>query len=123
MRSRHAYEAEAGKQRIRLIDSLRGLAALIVLVHHARTLFPRTLHPRAPASGLFWLIEQVSRLNTEAVLLFFVLSGFSIRLSIEPRGLRDRRELARYARRRLSRILPPYWFALAVSWALATWVA
>jgi peptidoglycan/LPS O-acetylase OafA/YrhL len=134
MPSRHAYEAEAGlarartralrpPQRIRLIDSLRGLAALIVLVHHARTLFPRSLRPSAPATGMFWLIEQVSRLNTEAVLLFFVLSGFSIRLSIEPRGLGDRHELARYARRRLLRILPPYWFALAVSYALAAWFA
>lgn len=123
MRSRRAYEAEPGKGRIRLVDSLRGLAALIVVVHHARTLFPHTLRPSAPTTGVFWLIEQVSRLNTEAVLLFFVLSGFSIRLSIEPRGLADRRELAHYALRRLLRILPPYWFALLVSYLLATWFA
>lgn len=105
-------------KRIRLLDSLRGLAALIVLVHHACTLFPRTLRP-ADAGLALRALAQVGRFNTEAVLLFFVLSGFSIRLSIEPRGLAQPGELARYAERRLLRILPLYWFALALSFALA----
>jgi peptidoglycan/LPS O-acetylase OafA/YrhL len=134
MRSRRACAAEPestrapssaprATRRILLLDGLRGVAALIVLVHHAYTLFPRTLRRGEPASAGFWLIEQVSRLNTEAVLLFFVLSGFSIRLSIESRGLGAPHELLHYARRRALRILPPYWFALAVSYALAAWFA
>jgi peptidoglycan/LPS O-acetylase OafA/YrhL len=91
-------------------------------VHHACTLFPHTLG--AQNSGAFYaLLLQVSRFNTEAVLLFFVLSGFSIRLSIAPAGLGDRARLVRYAERRLLRILPLYWFALVLSGAVAAWLA
>jgi peptidoglycan/LPS O-acetylase OafA/YrhL len=106
--------------RIRFLDSLRGLAALIVLVHHACTMFPRTLMPSAHNTGaLFTVLAQVGRFNTEAVLLFFVLSGFSIRLSIEPHGLSGRAALVDYVQRRLVRILPLYWFALFLSYAVA----
>jgi peptidoglycan/LPS O-acetylase OafA/YrhL len=87
-------------------------------VHHACTLYPRTLRP-ADAGLVLRGLAQLGRFNTEAVLLFFVLSGFSIRLSIEPRGLTPPGELARYVERRLLRILPPYWFALALSFVLA----
>lgn len=102
--------------RIRFLDSLRGLAALIVLVHHARTMFPRTFAPGSPWTSV---LTHIGRFNTEAVLLFFVLSGFSIRLSIERDGLDNRTALLRYAQRRALRILPLYWFALALSFAVS----
>jgi peptidoglycan/LPS O-acetylase OafA/YrhL len=107
-----------------LLDSLRGLAALVVVLHHVCTLFPRTLARlalSAPTAALS--LRQIARFNTEAVLLFFVLSGFSIRLSIRGRGLADRAALVHYTRRRLARILPAYWLALLVAGAIATWLA
>jgi peptidoglycan/LPS O-acetylase OafA/YrhL len=111
-------------RRIRLLDSLRGLAALVVLLHHACTLFPRSLGVNAQqTASVFVVLQALSRLNTEAVLLFFVLSGFSIRLSIAPHGLDQPRDLLRYAERRLLRILPLYWFALALSGTIAVWLA
>jgi peptidoglycan/LPS O-acetylase OafA/YrhL len=69
------------------------------------------------------VLAQVSRFNTEAVLLFFVLSGFSIRRSIAPHGLAGRAALVDYVERRLTRILPLYWFALVLSFAVAALVA
>jgi peptidoglycan/LPS O-acetylase OafA/YrhL len=111
-------------QRIRLLDSLRGLAALVVVLHHTCTLFPQTLRALAlHAPRLAFGLKQVGRFNTEAVLLFFVLSGFSIRLSVVGRGLATRAALAHYARRRIARILPAYWFALLLSGVIATWLA
>lgn len=116
--------SSAPTQRIRLLDSLRGVAALIVVLHHACTLFPRCLALLAEHSlALTQLVRGVARFNTEAVLLFFVLSGFSIRLSVRREGLRGRVALAHYARRRAVRILPLYWFALCLSGLVAAWLA
>lgn len=111
-------------RRLLLLDTLRGVCALVVLFHHLVTLFPATF-ARLSASSLLAgsLAGFVSRRNTEAVLLFFVLSGFSIRLSIEQRGLRDPRSVGDYLRRRARRIVPPYLLALAVAALVAHTVA
>ena len=110
--------------RLLLLDSLRGMSALVVLFHHACTLFPASVARLGQSSeGLAALAAFVSRRNTEAVLLFFVLSGFSIRFSIEPDELAAAGSVQRYLWRRARCILPPYLFALAVSGLLAQTVA
>lgn len=112
------------KTRIRWLDGLRGLAALVVVLQHARSLFAglgRELARDAPV--LDAVVGFVARRNVEAVLLFFVLSGFSIRLTVEARGLRDAQALLGYYRRRAERILPLYWLALALSALVAFSVA
>lgn len=110
--------------RIVLLDALRGAAALIVLLHHARSLFPavfRRLHDSSPVLDTIVLV--VSRRNVEAVWGFFVLSGLSIRLSVERRSLHSPGGMREYFERRARRILPLYWLALAASWWVARYVA
>src|SRR5581483_64292 len=95
-------------RRFAQFDGLRALAALAVLVFHAG------LYTRAQesASGL---APYLGRLNV-GVALFFLISGFLLYRPL----LAARAGLARpigpgeYARRRLLRIVPAYWVALAV---------
>jgi peptidoglycan/LPS O-acetylase OafA/YrhL len=107
--------AAAGEPRRRLagLDGLRGLAALYVVVNHIflRT-FPGYPRDRAP-SWAGWLIY-----GRFAVVVFIVLSGFSLALSPARHGWRLD-GLPRFARRRARRILPAYWAALVFSLAVA----
>lgn len=106
------------------LDALRGTAALVVLLHHACTMFPRSLARLESAStALAAAIAFVSRRNTEAVLLFFVLSGYCIRRAVERGGLGDAAAIRSYAARRAQRILPAYWLSLAVAAIVAFSVA
>jgi peptidoglycan/LPS O-acetylase OafA/YrhL len=103
----------AHARRLAGLDGIRGLAALYVVVDHVflRT-FPGYPVDHAPLWAA-WLIY-----GRFAVVVFIVLSGFSLALSPARRGWRlDSR--AAFARRRARRILPPYWAALAFSLAVA----
>ena len=109
--------AAAPRQRLAGLDGLRGLAALFVVVNHIflRT-FPGYPRDRAPFwAG--WLIY-----GRFAVVVFIVLSGFSLALAPARHGWRLD-DLARFAYRRARRILPAYWaalaFSLAVAWLMA----
>jgi peptidoglycan/LPS O-acetylase OafA/YrhL len=110
--------AVAGPSRQRLggLDGVRGLAALFVVVHHVfLRAFPGYPVNRAPFwAG--WLIY-----GRFAVVVFIVLSGFSLALSPARHGWRLD-GVSRFASRRAWRILPPYWAALAFSLAVA-WLA
>ena len=55
--------------------------------------------------------------------LFFILSGFSIRLSVEKLDIGTKHGLMEYCYRRLRRILPLYWLALAISGAVGLGLA
>jgi len=102
--------------RVAGLDGLRGLAALYVLVHHCWLFtfhgYPRDTGPR----WLGWLLY-----GHLGVVFFIVLSGFSLGITPARHGWRLG-GLARYARRRAWRILPPYWaalvFSLIVAWAV-----
>jgi peptidoglycan/LPS O-acetylase OafA/YrhL len=100
-------------KRVAGLDGLRGLCALYVLLFHcwAYTFrgFPRYRGPEL----LSWL--GFGRL---AVMMFLVLSGFSLAMSAARNGWRLG-SLRRYARRRAWRILPAYWAALAFSLVIA----
>jgi peptidoglycan/LPS O-acetylase OafA/YrhL len=100
-----------GHPRFPLLDSLRGVAALGVLLGHV-----------AAVTGIttgHWWSPFVSN-GDQGVTLFFILSGFllyrpmvSVQLNGAPAtSWRD------YARRRFLRIVPAYWLALTV---LAIW--
>lgn len=102
--------------RLHGLDGIRGLAALFVVLHHCWLLsFPG--YPRD--TGPWWLGWLIY--GHFAVVIFIVLSGFS--LSIAPaRSGWQLRSVGEFARRRAWRILPPYWAALAFSLAVAWWV-
>src|ERR1700742_911024 len=101
------------RRRLAGLDGLRGLAALYVVVYHVSL----RASPGYPDAGALFWVGWFSY-GRFAVLVFIVLSGFSLALS----PARDDWRLdgiAAYARRRARRILPPYWAALAFSLAVA----
>lgn len=105
------------KHRIEIVEAARGAAALYVMVGH-----------------LFWTVYEVTgsggplfrlfRYGHEAVILFFLLSGFSIHYTYYDRTLHDIAELKKYFIGRVRRIYPVFLFAFALTVtlaALATW--
>jgi len=95
------------------LDGIRGIAAFFVMLHHCWLLsFPG--YPADTGPGWAgWLLY-----GHFAVVVFIVLSGFSLAVSPARSGWRLG-GAARFARRRAWRILPPYWAALALSLVIA----
>lgn len=91
------------------IDGLRGLAALMVLIAHAAS-----LSGPVDQQKLLSVHTWASR-GGSGVFLFFVLSGYLIAgpfIGALTAG-RRRPALTGYALRRIARIVPAYWIALA----------
>lgn len=103
------------EHRLAGLDGIRGLAALFVVVNHIfLRAFPGYPADNAPpwAAGFIY--------GRFAVVVFIVLSGFSLSLSPARHGWRLG-GVVTFARRRAWRILPPYWAALVFS-LLMTWM-
>jgi exopolysaccharide production protein ExoZ len=83
------------------VQCLRGIAALLVVFHHARN----------PQAWLYNPLETVG-LGQIGVDIFFVISGF-IMYSV---GRKERP--AEFLRRRVVRVVPMYWIATAVLFAV-----
>jgi peptidoglycan/LPS O-acetylase OafA/YrhL len=110
-----AVPAEDGPPRRRLagLDGVRGLAALFVVVNHVfLRAFPGYPVDRAPFWAAWFIYGRF------AVVVFIVLSGFSLALAPARHGWRLD-GVSRFAQRRARRILPAYWAALAFSLAVA----
>ncbi|MNJ97605.1 Acyltransferase family protein [compost metagenome] len=102
------------ERRIKVIDSLRGLAALIVVEHHLFSLNAQEI--KACTSPFFYnFLLWLSEKNVEAVLFFFIVSGFSIGLSLRKNPIIDKKSINEYLYRRAKRILPIYWSAIIIS--------
>jgi peptidoglycan/LPS O-acetylase OafA/YrhL len=95
------------------LESLRGLAILLVFAYHADGVLVGTKHHASP-------LLAFARAGHTGVALFFILSGFLLSLPFlaEADGGRRQARLAYYSRRAL-RILPLYWTAVVVSTALS----
>jgi peptidoglycan/LPS O-acetylase OafA/YrhL len=99
--------------RIAGLEGIRGLAALFVVVHHCfLSAFPG--YPRM--TGPWWAGWMIY--GHLAVVVFIVLSGFSLAVSPGRHGWRLN-GLGRYAHRRAWRILSAYWPALVFSLVMA----
>lgn len=92
----------SGGLRLRSLDAVRGVAALLVLLFHVNEMFvggrfgsPRDLLP-------------LLRAGYAGVDVFFVLSGF-LMVSIYRERIGQPGEAARFLKRRALRILPLYW--------------
>jgi peptidoglycan/LPS O-acetylase OafA/YrhL len=101
---------DARNRRFPLVQSLRGLAAISVLLYHALFKAYLGLRPGNP------LTPYAAHLDA-GVSLFFLISGFVLyrpmvaaRLSGAPAI-----DVDAYGRRRLRRIVPAYWAALVVA--------
>jgi peptidoglycan/LPS O-acetylase OafA/YrhL len=101
------------RQRLAGLDGLRGLAALYVVVFH---IFLRAFPGYPVDHAPFWASWFIY--GRFAVVVFIVLSGFSLALSPARHGWRLD-GTSRFAQRRARRILPAYWAALAFSLAVA----
>jgi peptidoglycan/LPS O-acetylase OafA/YrhL len=96
------------------LDGLRGLAALAVVVLHV------WMYTEANRPGRSAFVDAVAGELRVAVGLFFVLSGF---LLVRPwvaagRGERRAPDVARFFAKRIARIGPAYWVALAGAFLL-----
>lgn len=93
------FSSPGGTQRILTLEVVRGVAATMVLLHHTFA---------AESSGY----EEWTRVFLDpgrvGVVMFFVVSGFVIPLSL------DRQSLSVFVVRRLFRLFPLYWSALVL---------
>jgi peptidoglycan/LPS O-acetylase OafA/YrhL len=101
------------RDRLAGLDGVRGLAALFVVVNHVfLRAFPGYPVDHAPFWAAWFIYGRF------AVVVFIVLSGFS--LALAPARHRWRLDsISGFAMRRARRILPPYWAALVFSLAVA----
>ena len=76
------------QSRFRSLDGLRGVAALIVVFHHSLLALPAAanLSTIPPVGSTIWWLEftplKLLTAGNEAVLIFFVLSGFVLALPV-----------------------------------------
>jgi peptidoglycan/LPS O-acetylase OafA/YrhL len=128
-----AGPSQAGpRARIAALDGLRGVGALVVVVHHALLVLPALAVLYVPAPGgervsppawslEWWLYDTPLRLvwaGHEAVLVFFVLSGFVLTAPLTGGG-RGGRAWIGYYLRRLCRLYVPVWASLLLASAAA----
>jgi Predicted acyltransferases len=101
--SRQDYHLSWGGivKRLDFLDSLRGIAALFVLIHHV----PLLVHPKLPIPDA---ITPFVMYGWTGVELFFVISAFSLCLTM-PRHQASQGPLVSYAISRLSRIAPLFY--------------
>jgi len=101
------------QNRLHIIDSFRGIAALVVFFHHIYTKFYNLFPDRY--NWISYLLNYISSLNTEAVLFFFFISGFSIALSLNGRLPSSNKEINSYLFKRFRRIVPLYILAICLT--------
>lgn len=96
-------------------EALRALAASMVVLHHASSIVTGV---RPPARA--GVLESFAAVFDSGVAVFFVLSGFLLWWPIADRSVRDRPQerILGFWWRRVLRIVPAYWLALSVLWAL-----
>jgi len=100
----------APRQDLKILNGVRGGAALYVMLFHAVWLLSAPAGPRKGRTWLGWLrviVAFLTRYGNPAVLLFFVLSGIVIHLGLARAGASTPFDVKNYARRRLLRLYPP----------------
>jgi peptidoglycan/LPS O-acetylase OafA/YrhL len=94
--------------RYSMLDVWRGLACLMVVVHHAGYALAEA---ELDGSWRRWLVWLAIRRLDVGVTLFFVISGYCIAASLEATRRRGDTHWT-FLARRVWRIYPPYWIAL-----------
>ncbi|MGZ3506257.1 MAG: acyltransferase family protein [Vulcanimicrobiaceae bacterium] len=108
---------DPSSRRIAYIDGLRAIAVLGVVAYHAAKDAPGVSQLAAPSSPLMLFFRQ----GCHGVDLFFVLSGFCLAYptlhALHKKGLATF-DVPAFMARRLVRIVPPYYAAIALFTAL-----
>lgn len=113
---------EKVNNRLNCLDSLRGIAALIVVLSHLTLMTPESLrdsvHGIAEAlhslpNAVVYAFLKISMASRSAVLLFFVLSGFVLARSLERKT-----PFFEYLIKRFFRIYPILFFTIITSFFL-----
>jgi peptidoglycan/LPS O-acetylase OafA/YrhL len=118
---RENADSTAGETgRLRYIDALRGIAALLVLWLHVANSY-RALSPQT-AAHVRWLNDFVSEIDIGriGVVMFFLISGFVIPFSIRPGSAAP---IGSFAIRRVFRLYPAYWLSVPLAAFVFFWAA
>lgn len=86
------------------LDALRGIAALGVIMTHTGAI---GIHPDSE------ILKSIAVTGSRGVQLFYVISAFSLYLSLHSR-LGERHLIKKYFVRRFFRIAPLWWFAIVL---------
>ncbi len=103
--------AGSDKGRLPALDSLRGVAALLVVTFHCWKLGLYTPSAGLPAFLWSWTPLNLAVTGRPPVILFFVLSGFVLACSLERPGS----GAGRFLLRRICRVYLPFVASLALS--------
>ncbi len=120
--ARGATAAAAAPERFQQLDALRGLAALsVVFLHYLSINIVYTDRCDATLAGCGWLLYSVKYsplhvlfAGNEAVILFFILSGFVLYLSYDVRNPQTYRK---FLVRRFFRINIPFYVACLLAFS------
>jgi peptidoglycan/LPS O-acetylase OafA/YrhL len=99
--------------RIGQLDSIRGLAALTVIVGHVMNFFPILRNPAWQSENWIWFYPPLSAFSAsdKAVNMFFVLSGFVLALPFLKAFVNPFKFLIK----RIFRIYPVLWIIISLS--------
>jgi peptidoglycan/LPS O-acetylase OafA/YrhL len=103
----------SGKPRLHLpfLDGLRGAAAFYVMLHHAWLTVWACYFP----IGKTGYVTRWLAFGHVSVSVFIIISGFCLMLPVVRSGGELRGGYTAFIKRRARRILPPYYFAMALS--------
>jgi peptidoglycan/LPS O-acetylase OafA/YrhL len=106
-------------ERLRYIDALRAIAALLVVWLHAASTFSNA-SPETAASGRWFVtIPGYIDVGHIGVVVFFLISGFVIPFSILP----DRAApIGSFVIKRICRIYPAYWLSVPLAALVVFWI-
>lgn len=104
-------------QRIATLDGLRGVAALSVAFAHSGAVYA---HPKLTLGTSIWgIVSQSVFSANEAVVLFFILSGYVLAKSLSSEDDLTQEAIWSFYIKRCFRILPAMWVAIIVTFIIS----
>jgi peptidoglycan/LPS O-acetylase OafA/YrhL len=94
-------------KRLHYIDALRGIAILLVILTHSHPYFASASNYHLPSA-----IETIILNGDKGVTLFFLMSAFTLCLSLNSKSKTEHKPVRNYFIRRVFRIAPLYIFVI-----------